>query len=215
METVIRVNTTNIIIRKINLNRLRNLAAPIGAGKLSPEAEKEIKDFHNYLKSLAENLSPEDLMEIQILEKYGERYGIGVKNCNKGIEFLDYADGKTKTINNPGITIIHNDQDFADVCCVFYDLKDYIAFKNIEKSNIIKVPDYGTAMILSNVKQFPQVSVECDMYEKIFSYMPNNDTGRIITETLLARHNGKRLKDKSVLYKSYKNLYDYSKQLMI
>ena len=45
METVIRVNTTNIIIRKINLNRLRNLAAPIGAGKLSPEAEKEIKDF--------------------------------------------------------------------------------------------------------------------------------------------------------------------------
>ena len=45
--------------------------------------------------------------------------------------------------------------------------------------------------------------------------MPNNDTGRIITETLLARHDGKRLKDKSVLYKSYKNLYDYSKQLMI
>jgi hypothetical protein len=215
MEMVIRVNTTNIIIRKINLNRLRNLAAPIGAGKLSPEAEKEIKDFHKFLKSLAENLSPEDLMEIQILEKYGARYGIGVKNCNKGIEFLDYTDGKTKTINTPGITIIHNDQDFADVCCVFYDLKDYIAFKNIEKSNIIKVPDYGAAMILSSVKQFPQVSVECDMYEKIFSYMPNNDTGRIITETLLARHDGKRLKDKSVLYKSYKNLYEYSKQLMI
>ena len=148
METVIRVNTTNIIIRKINLNRLRNLAAPIGAGKLSPEAEKEIKEFHNYLNSLAENLSPKDLMEIQILEKYGERYGIGVKNCNKGIEFLDYADGKTKTINNPGITIIHNDKDFADVCCVFYDLKDYIAFKNIEKSNIIKVPDYGTLSLI-------------------------------------------------------------------
>lgn len=193
METVIRVNTTNIITREINLNRMRNLAAPIGAGKLSPE----------------------DLMEIHILEKYGDIYGIGVRNCNKGIEFLDYADGKAKTINNPGITIIHNDKDFADVCCVFYDLKDYIAFKNIEKSNIIKVPDYGTAMILSSVKQFPQMSVECDMYEKIFSYMPNNDTGRIITETLLARHDGKRLKDKSVLYKSYKNLYDYSKQLMI
>ena len=72
-------------------------------------------------------------MEIHILEKYGDIYGIGVRNCNKGIEFLDYADGKAKTINNPGITIIHNDKDFADVCCVFYDLKDYIAFKNIEK----------------------------------------------------------------------------------
>lgn len=215
METVIRVNTTNIITREINLNRMRNLAAPIGAGKLSPEDLMEIKEFHNYLKSLAENLSPKDLMEIHILEKYGEIYGIGVRNCNKGIEFLDYADGKAKTINNLGITIIHNDKDFADVCCVFYDLKDYIAFKNIEKSNIIKVPDYGTAMILSSVKQFPQMSVECDMYEKIFSYMPNNDTGRIITETLLARHDGKRLKDKSVLYKSYKNLYVYSKQLMI
>ena len=106
METVIRVNTTNIITREINLNRMRNLAAPIGAGKLSPEDLMEIKEFHNYLKSLAENLSPKDLMEIHILEKYGDIYGIGVRNCNKGIEFLDYADGKAKTINNPGITIM-------------------------------------------------------------------------------------------------------------
>ena len=58
MEKMIKVDTTNIITREINLNRMRNLATPIGAGKLSPEDLIEIKEFHNYLKSLAENLSP-------------------------------------------------------------------------------------------------------------------------------------------------------------
>lgn len=160
------------------------------------------------------NLASIGLKEIHVYNDTNHHIGIGVKNTNKGVEIINLSKEEVFTFHKEGIIIIkqHKKRKYHS-CCVFYSLIDYLAYSIIRASQKVQLPDCDNAIILSNSLSFSIFTTECDIYDNIFAFFPNNNVGLTINKSLKDRH-GKHFEDKSFIYKGYKTLYDYSKDLI-
>lgn len=142
-------------------------------------------------------------------------YGMGVINQNNGIEFVNHDLQETVTLSSSGITFIRLEKECrSKKLCVFYDMKDYLAYQILQKNGFVRLPSDCDFIIMSNVKNFIHISIEGDDYETVYLYFPNDVIGMTITLTLKDRY-GVNAVVCNPLYKGYTNLLQFVKAIEI
>lgn len=133
--------------------------------------------------------------------------GFGIQNDMGGVEFFhpDYTKNPV-TLRACGITTVLNPKvKDTQVCCLFYDFMDYLAYCSLQGSAELRLPYQGTCIIMSHVKNFMHMVVDSDDYDEVYVFFPNTVVGETIALTLKQR-NQKKVKNFSIFYKGYRNL---------
>ena len=138
--------------------------------------------------------------------------GFGIQNDMGGVEFFhpDYTKNPV-TLRACSITTVQNPKvKDTQVCCLFYDFMDYLAYCSLQGSAELRLPYQGTCIIMSHVKNFMHMVVDSDDYDEVYVFFPNTVVGETIALTLKQR-NQKKVKNFSIFYKGYRNLCSFVK----
>lgn len=170
------------------------------------------KGDKEYLKRNGLKKIPSILQSVEF-GSLGKLYqGFGIQNDMGGVEFFhpDYTKNPV-TLRACGITTVLNPKvKDTQVCCVFYDFMDYLAYCSLQGSAELRLPYQGTCIIMSHVKNFMHMVVDSDDYDEVYVFFPNTVVGETIALTLKQR-NQKKVKNFSIFYKGYRNLCSFVK----
>lgn len=140
-------------------------------------------------------------------------HGIGIKNVNGGIEFLDDNMTSPVTLNNTGYVAIYAAKGkISKECCLFFNFVDYLAFLALQKADFLKLAKECDCFIMSHVKNFIPMVVESDGYGKIYTFFPNNTLGVTISKTIEAR-NKRHVQNCDVLYGHHEYFHSYVNEI--
>ncbi len=138
----------------------------------------------------------------------------GIKNKSGGYETifsLPYS--HTVTLFDKNISFFKSPSS-SHSCCLFYDFVDYLAFLALRKTRLFNFPIDSDIIIMSDPLNFSLMTCYADDYERINIFMPCNLLGDTISCTLEDRYKKKAV-SYSILYRSYRSLYDFVKQYRI
>jgi hypothetical protein len=165
------------------------------------EEELKTSSLFQYLKK---RCIPVDLARNycrEIRYKIGEKtyYGIGFQNNSGGFE-----------IRNPLFKSSSSPKDITTIpkggnsVAVFEGFFDFLSFLVLNKEDQMNNPDF---LILNSLAFFEKAKVVIEQYPCIRLFLDNDNSGRKITQGVLA--SGKPYIDESNLYRQQKDLNDY------
>ena len=77
-------------------------------------------------------------------------HGIGIRNINGGVEFLNFNNMKNPiTLHKRGISIIQSNNESKNRCNLFLTITDYLAYKALVKLPVIFYDDNCDNIILN------------------------------------------------------------------
>lgn len=146
-------------------------------------------------------------------ELRGKRYfNIGFANNSGGYELRNpYFKG---CMGKKDITIIHNSSPSSKLdstsCHIFEGFISFMSFLILILMGKLNIPDYATHdyIILNSVSNVGKVLKLLDDYDRIFTYLDNDETGQKATEAILGIH-GSAVIDMSFFYHPHNDLNDY------
>lgn len=135
------------------------------------------------------------------------RHGIGIRNQNGGVEFINFDLMRSPTtIHRKGISKIKDSNNKSNTCCVFANFLDFMAFSTMRKETA-KVFPCGTFdhIILNHPRNVISFLVESEFYDHIHLFLPNTVAGKCLARTIMSRKTS--ITDWSCLYSHYKSLH--------
>ncbi len=116
-------------------------------------------------------------------------HGIGIRNINGGVEFLNFNNMKDPiSLHKRGISIIPSNNESKNRCILFLTITDYLAYKALVNLPVIFYDDNCDCIILNNHKNLGYFLVESEDYNIIDMFLPNTETGKTLTKTILDRN---------------------------
>lgn len=141
--------------------------------------------------------------------------GIGMRNDNGGVEYVDDVFNNPVTIGRRGLTTIKGDSTVtAKQCCIFSSFIDWLAYVDFPNKYIFGIPDnglYTDCYILNDPSNFLSLLIRSDLYTRVNLFMPVSDYGKVLTSTLESRH-GRSIVDCSVFYATCKDFAEYARK---
>ena len=135
-------------------------------------------------------------------------HGIGIRNINGGVEFLNFNNMKDPiSLHKRGISIIPSNNESKNRCILFLTITDYLAYKALVNLPVIFYDDNCDCFILNNHKNLGYFLVESEDYNIIDMFLPNTETGKTLTKTILDRNAAAR--DWAYTYKDYTSLQTF------
>ena len=135
-------------------------------------------------------------------------HGIGMRNINGGVEFLDFENMSNPiTLHEKGISVITSANENKDRCNLFLSIADYLAFCALVSLPVIFYDGNSDSIILNNFENLSYFLVESEDYTEINLFMPNTESGKTLTKTILDRNVTAR--DWSYTYTDYSSLQTY------
>ncbi len=111
------------------------------------------------------------------------------------------------TLHKRGISIIQSNNESKNRCNLFLTITDYLAYKALVKLPVIFYDDNCDSIILNNHKNLGYFLVESEDYNIIDMFLPNTETGKTLTKTILDRNAAAR--DWTYTYKDYSSLQTF------
>lgn len=166
------------------------------------------------LKNMGISRLPSCLSRVEFLCINKCYQGIGMKNDIGGYEVYnpEYMKHPFSLKTTATITLRPHKPKVESVCCLFYDILDYLAFWELKGMNHFHLPHGATCIIMSHVSNFMHMVVDSDDFDKVYLFFPNTDLGKTISKTLMHR-NLRKVKNCDVLYKGHRNLCEFVKEL--
>lgn len=113
------------------------------------------------------------------------------------------------TCNGPGSAIMYRRIiGQASVCCIFADTEDYKSFLALRKLPLLTLPEECDCFIMESVTNFLYITVEADVYDRIYLFLPLDVAWQTIEKTMKAR-NQNHVCSFTPLYKGYKTLHKF------
>ena len=142
------------------------------------------------------------------------RHGVGLRNVNGGVEFINFYDmDDAVTIRAPGISIVPAaNRTISENCCVFYSVVDYMAYATLLQRGTEWLPQNCDSIILGSCKNIIALVVESEDYFKIYTFFPNTEIGGILRMTF-AHRNPDNVVNCEHMYEQYKSLMAYNRHL--
>lgn len=174
--------------------------------RLTEEDEEQLKSV-----GISPNTLPDCVYSIDCICGNKLRHGIGVRNVKGGVEFINFDNMQdATTIKNCGISIIPASSDKSEDCCVFFSLRDYLVYNTLSLSCDTRLPTDCDALLLSSSCNIIDLIVESEDYERVYTFLPNDDLGTIISKTMKQR-NPMNVINYEFIYEPYKTLTEYAK----
>ena len=166
------------------------------------------------LKDMGFSRLPSSLSRVEFLCVNKCYQGIGMKNDIGGYEVFnpEYAQCPFSLKTTATITLRPYKPKGLQVCCLFYDFLDYLAFWELKGMNHFHLPQSATCIIMSHVSNFMHMVVDSDDFDEVYLFFPNTDLGKTISKTLQHR-NHRKTKNCDVLYKGHRNLCEFVKEV--
>lgn len=146
------------------------------------------------------------MVEVKYLSRVYK--GIGLLNESGGMEF--YAPEmpfSPVTIGKPGIVYIPQlSMGRSNSCCLFADILDCFGYQSMlleKQPGYIENCDY---IIMNGPGNFGSMTVDSDLYEKIYLFFPDTDYGHVASLTLQQRN--KNAVDLSHFFSGFSSLTD-------
>lgn len=227
-KRLFRTDSTSEVLRHM-ANRSR---VPVAHNKPPcVKVEKEVKmgnitffplSHHALLSYLAKRGIDPDIAQIYCKEAYyeirGKRYfAIAFLNNSGGCELRNpYFKGCRGTKD---ITTIHN-KDMGsklNTSCVhlFEGFISFLSFLMLILMGKLHIPKYGSSdyIILNTVANVNKVVGSLGKYDRIFTYLDNDEPGKIATDKIVNVH-GHAVLDMSFVYHPYNDLNDYLRVIL-
>lgn len=223
-KLLFHINDTSEALRRIEEH---SCAIPIAFNKppcVVPEPQPVMENVRIYplthqalLDYLSRRGIRQDIARLYCKEVHyelrGNRYfNIGFANNSGGYELRNpYFKG---CMGKKDITIIHNSSLTSELdsasCHVFEGFISFLSFLILLLMGKLNIPDYASHdyIILNSVSNVGKVLKILDNYERIFTYLDNDEAGQKATETILGIH-GSAVIDMSFFYHPHNDLNDY------
>ncbi|MDD6552105.1 MAG: hypothetical protein PUF37_00760 [Prevotellaceae bacterium] len=141
------------------------------------------------------------------------RTGIGIVNHRGGYEFYQRGAARPVTLYKDDILFFpFREGSRSSCCCVFADFLDYLAYKACLDAGE-KFTEDCDCIIVNAPRNFRKAMVWSDVYSDIHLFFPNNQYGRTMTKTMVAR-NPRHARDYSLRYRGYGSFRELAGELL-